>query len=51
MFAAMSLAGMLNFYFILREVTKAVVPEFAGRDQEFVESALKIYLKGMGRIE
>ena len=50
-FAAMSLAGMLNFYFILREVTKAVVPEFAGRDQEFVESALKIYLKGMGRIE
>ena len=47
----MSLAGMLNFYFILREVTKAVVPEFAGRDQEFVESALKIYLKGMGRIE
>ena len=48
-FAAMTLAGMLNFYFILREVTKAVVPEFAGRDQEFVESALKIYLKGMGR--
>jgi len=48
-FAAMSLAGMLNFYFILREVTKAVVPEFAGRDQEFVEAALKIYLKGMGR--
>lgn len=50
-FAAMTLAGMLNFYFILREVTKAVVPEFAGRDQEFVESALKIYLKGMGRGE
>ena len=50
-FAAMTLAGMLNFYFILREVTKAVVPEFAGRDQEFVESALKIYLKGMGRDE
>ena len=50
-FAAMTLAGMLNFYFILREVTKAVVPEFAGRDQEFVESALKIYLKGMGRAE
>ena len=50
-FAAMTMAGMLNFYFILREVTKAVVPEFAGRDQEFVESALKIYLKGMGRVE
>jgi AcrR family transcriptional regulator len=49
MFAALSLAGMLNFYFILREVTKAVVPEFSGRDQEFVEAALKIYLKGMGR--
>ena len=50
-FAAMTLAGMLNFYFILREVTKSIVPEFAGRDQEFVESALKIYLKGMGRGE
>jgi TetR/AcrR family transcriptional regulator len=50
-FAALTLAGMLNFYFILREVIKAVVPEFAGRDQEFVESALKIYLKGMGRAE
>ena len=50
-FAAMTLAGMLNFYFILREVTKSIVPEFAGRDQEFVESALKIYLKGMGRAE
>jgi len=48
-FAALSLAGMLNFYFILREVTKAIVPEFSGRDQEFVETALKIYLKGMGR--
>ena len=47
--AALSLAGMLNFYFILREVTKAIVPEFSGRDQEFVETALKIYLKGMGR--
>ena len=48
-FAALSLAGMLNFFFILREVTKAIVPEFSGRDQEFVETALKIYLKGMGR--
>ena len=47
--AALSLAGMLNFYFILREVTKAIVPEFSGRDQEFVDTALKIYLKGMGR--
>jgi AcrR family transcriptional regulator len=48
-FAALSLAGMLNFYFILREITKAIVPEFSGRDQEFVETALKIYLKGIGR--
>ena len=47
--AALSLAGMLNFYFILREITKAIVPEFSGRDQEFVDTALKIYLKGMGR--
>ena len=49
MFAALSMAGMFNFFFILREVTKAVVPEFVGRDEEFVEAALKIYLKGMGR--
>jgi len=48
-FAALSLAGMLNFYFVLREITKAVVPNSAQRDREFVESAVKIYLKGMGR--
>lgn len=48
-FAALSLAGMLNFFFILREVTKTVIPDIAGRDSEFVEAALKIYLKGMGR--
>ena len=49
MFAALSMAGMFNFFFILREVTKSIVPEFVGRDEEFVEAALKIYLKGMGR--
>ncbi len=49
MFATLALAGMLNFFFILREVTQAVIPEFADRDDEFVETALKIYLKGMGR--
>ena len=49
MFAALSLAGMLNFFFILREVTKTVIPVIAERDSEFVEAALKIYLKGMGR--
>ena len=49
LFAALALAGMLNFFFILREVTKSVVPVFADRDAEFVEAAMKIYLKGMGR--
>ena len=48
-FAALALAGMLNFYFILREATRAVVPMFSVNDEEFVEAALKIYLKGMGR--
>ena len=48
-FAALSLAGMLNFYFILREVTKVIVPGGAARDNEFIDSAVKIYLKGMGR--
>ena len=49
-FAALSLAGMLNFYFVLREITKAVVPDSARQqDEEFVDTALKIYLKGMGR--
>ena len=48
-FAALSLAGMINFYFILREITKVIVPVFAERDEQFVETALKIYLKGMGR--
>ena len=49
LFAALALAGMLNIFFILREVTKSVVPVFADCDAEFVEAAMKIYLKGMGR--
>ena len=48
-FAALALAGMLNFYFVLREITKAVVLNSNQRDAEFVESAVKIYLKGIGR--
>ena len=48
-FAALSLAGMLNFYFILREITKVIVPANQERDAEFIDSAVKIYLKGMGR--
>lgn len=48
-FAALSLAGMLNFYFIVREVTQSIVPYSAERDAAFIEEALKIYLKGMGR--
>lgn len=48
-FATLALAGMLNFYFILREATRAIVPIFSVGDEEFVEAALKIYLKGMGR--
>ena len=48
-FATLALAGMLNFYFILREATRAIVPIFSVGDEEFVEVALKIYLKGMGR--
>ncbi len=49
LFATLALAGMLNFYFILREATRAIVPIFSVGDEEFVEAALKIYLKGMGR--
>ena len=48
-FATLALAGMLNFYFILREATRAILPIFSVGDAEFVEAALKIYLKGMGR--
>lgn len=49
MFAALSLAGMLNFYFIMPEITKKFVPGQAGQDQAFVEAALNIYFEGMGR--
>ena len=49
LFATLALAGMLNFYFILREATRAIVPIFSVGDEEFIEAALKIYLKGMGR--
>lgn len=47
LFATLSLAGMLNFYFILREVTRAVIPALADGDDEFIETVLKIYLRGM----
>jgi TetR/AcrR family transcriptional regulator len=48
-FAAVSLAGMLNFFFIMREVTKAIIPGSDNQDEAFIEAALSIYLKGMGR--
>ena len=48
-YATMALAGMINFFFILREVTRTMVPDLYLGDEEFVEAALKIYLKGMGR--
>lgn len=48
-FAALSLAGMMNFFFILREVTRSVLPGTENQDEAFVEAALSIYLKGMGR--
>ncbi|NMC31715.1 MAG: TetR/AcrR family transcriptional regulator [Veillonellaceae bacterium] len=48
-FATLALAGMLNFYFFLREATRSIVPIFSVGDEEFVDAALKIYLKGMGR--
>ena len=46
-FAALSLAGMLNFYFIMRSITQTLLPEDGQGDEGFVESALKIYLEGM----
>lgn len=48
-YAAGAFGGMINFFFIMREATRLVMPVLAGSDKEFVDSALKIYLKGMGR--
>ena len=48
-YATMALAGMINFFFILREATRTMVPDLYLGDEEFVEAALKIYLKGMRR--
>ena len=48
-YAALSLAGMLNFFFIMRDVTKSFLPDSQNNPEAFIQSALSIYLKGMGR--
>ena len=48
-FAALSLAGMMNFYFIMRGITKAFLPENENQEEVFIKEALSIYLRGMGR--
>lgn len=50
-FAAGAFGGMINFFFIMREATRLVMPVLDGSDKEFVDSAMKIYLQGMGRNE
>lgn len=49
-YAAMSLAGIMNFYFIAKPLTKDLVPG-ALSDEEYTAQAFRIFLDGIRRRE
>ena len=53
-FAVITLAGMLNFYFIVRPIAKNFLPLHSDSnssdcDQQFVQQAMEIFLRGIRR--
>jgi len=49
-FAAVSLAGMLNFYFIARPVVDVFLPQSSRRDEEYVSHSVELFLTGIARL-
>lgn len=45
--ATFALAGMMNFYFIVRPISRRFVPGGTERDKEFVVNAVEIFLNGV----
>jgi TetR/AcrR family transcriptional regulator len=50
-FAAISLAGIMNFYFFAKPIFKDFMPLSADSDQEYATQAFRIYLEGIRRRE
>jgi TetR/AcrR family transcriptional regulator len=48
-FASLSLAGIMNFYFIAKPLVKEFMPLSAESDQEYTAQAFRIYLEGIRR--
>jgi AcrR family transcriptional regulator len=48
-YAAMALASMVNFYFIVKPLADHVLPQDENRDEEYLRQVLKIYLSGVRR--
>lgn len=49
-YAAISLAGIMNFYFIMRPITKELLIADINHDEKYVMQAVNIYLNGVRRI-
>jgi TetR/AcrR family transcriptional regulator len=50
-FAAISLAGIMNFYFFAKPIFKGFMPLSAASDQEYTTQAFQVYLDGIRRKE
>lgn len=50
-YAALALASMVNFYFIVKPIVDQVLPDTENRDEAYISQVLKIYLNGVRRRE
>lgn len=46
-YAAIALASMVNFYFILKPLAEQILPPEEKHDEEYLKQVLRIYLKGV----
>ncbi|MEN6566958.1 MAG: TetR/AcrR family transcriptional regulator [Veillonellales bacterium] len=46
-FMAVSLAGIMNFYFIIKPLASKMLPPTVAQEENFIEQALKIFLSGV----
>jgi TetR/AcrR family transcriptional regulator len=44
---AITLAGMINFYFLLEPVTRELIPDWQERDEELTRHIMEIFQKGV----
>jgi TetR/AcrR family transcriptional regulator len=49
-YAAISLAGIMNFYFLIRPITSRILVADTEHDEKYIRQAVSIYLNGVRRI-